>query len=332
MEPDVLIGLRYARSPTSPMRTSGSTVNGISPTELDSASPSMAERRPRSRGRRRSFSMSSFHRLSPPRHSDGTAATSPSPRSAASALFPVQLRHLGAKAFRPAIAARVPSLIGLALALSFVSPAFAAKAAPPTPKDSAPVLMSRTGGGGSWENLAELQRAAQKGNPKAEAQLGEMLLRGDGIAKDETRAVALLEKAARAGHSGAAFRIGMLLANGEHGVVKDPTRALAYFRAGAAGGEAEAFFNIGAAYASARGVKRDYAEALGWLIVARQHGANASTEQALRAQIKSQTAWIATGERRAKEIEGEFAGKKVVDFLPSPAPLDEPVSLKPTFR
>lgn len=194
------------------------------------------------------------------------------------------------------------------------------------------MLMSRTGGGDSWADLAELQQAAQKGNPKAEAQLGEMLLRGDGIAKDEPRAIALLEKAARVGHSGAAFRIGMLLANGEHGVVKDPTRALAYFRAGAAGGEAEAFFNIGAAYASARGVKRDYAEALGWLIVARQHGADASAEQALRAQIKSQTTWVTTGERRAKEIEREFAGKKVVDFLPPPAPLDEPISLKPAFR
>lgn len=223
-------------------------------------------------------------------------------------------------------------LVGLALTLSALPPAFAAKAAPQTPKDSAPVLMSRTGGGGSWADLAELQQAAQKGNPKAEAQLGEMLLRGEGITKDETRAVALLEKAARSGHSGAAFRIGMLLANGEYGVIKDPTRALAYFRAGAAGGEAEAFFNIGAAYASARGVKRDYAEALGWLIVARQHGAAAGAEQSLRAQIKSQPAWIATGERRAKEIEREFAGMKVADLLPPPAPLDEPISLKPTFR
>ena len=158
-------------------------------------------------------------------------------------------------------------------------------------KDSAPVLMSRTGGGDSWADLAELQQAAKKGNPKAETQLGEMLLRGDGIAKDEARGIALLEKAARAGQSAAAFRIGMLLMNGESGVAKDPARALAYFRAAAAGGEAEAFFNIGAAYASARGVKRDYAEALGWLILARQHGADCaerSSPCALR--IKSQPA------------------------------------------
>lgn len=188
-------------------------------------------------------------------------------------------------------------------------------------KNSAPVLMSRTGGGG-WADMKELQQAAAKGNPKAQAQLGEMLLRGEAIAKDEKRAVEMLEAAARAGNSAAAFRIGMLLMNGESGAAKDPERALAYFRAAAAAGEKEAFFNIGAAYGSARGVKRDYGEALGWLIVARQRGADPNAEASLRAQIKSQPTWIAKGERRAKEIEQEFAGKKVADLLPPAAPLD----------
>jgi TPR repeat protein len=189
--------------------------------------------------------------------------------------------------------------------------------------------MSKTGGGDGWADLKELQQAAQKGNHKAETQLGEMMLRGDGIAKDEAGGVALLEKAARAGQSSAAFRIGMLLANGDAGVTKDPVRALAYFRAAAAGAEAEAFFNIGAAYASARGVKRDYAEALGWLIVARQHGANPSAEQSLRTQIKGQPQWIARGEQRAREIEKEFSGKKVTDFLPPAGPLNQSVAAIP---
>lgn len=213
----------------------------------------------------------------------------------------------------------------VAATLGCLPPAlFAAKGKETKEKDSAPVLMSRTGGAGgdSWADLKELQQAAAKGNPKAEAQLGEMLLRGDGIARDEARGVALLEKSARAGNSTAAFRIGMLLAHGERGVTKDPDRALAYFRAGAAGGEKEAFFNIGAAYTNGLGVKRDYGEALGWLIVARQKGADPQTEQALRTQLKaSYPPWITKGERRAKEIEQEFAGKKVTDYLPPPAPL-----------
>ena len=211
-------------------------------------------------------------------------------------------------------AARVA--LGLLLALLGADLAIGAQ-------DSAPVLLSRTGGeGGTWADLKELQAAAAKGNPMAETQLGEMLLRGDGVPPDETRAVALLEKAARAGQSAAAFRIGMLLAQGEHGVARDSVRALAYFQASAAGGEAEAFFNLGAAHANGRGVKRDYAEALGWLIVARQRGADAGAEQSLRAQLKSRPTWIETGERRAKEIDAELKDKQVVDLLPLPAPLD----------
>jgi TPR repeat protein len=199
-------------------------------------------------------------------------------------------------------------------------------------QDSAPVIMSRNdGGGATWADLAELQAAAAKGNPKAEAHLGEMLLRGDGVPQDETRAVALLEKAARAGKSAAAFRIGMLLSHGESGVAQDHDRALAYFQAAAAGGEAEAFYNIGAAHANGRGVKRNYAEALGWLIVARQRGADPGAEQTLRGQLKSRPSWIETGERRAREIEAEFKDQQVVDRLPPTAPLDTKVDpLRPT--
>lgn len=266
--------------------------------------------------------MSTFFYLSP-------RSSSAAPLSPSSILEYLQ-DNRRALDFRPRARRQTGRLVlGLALAMSLMPSAIAAKA---PAKDSAPVLMSRTGGGDSWADVAELQQAAKKGNPKAEAQLGEMLLRGDGIPQDEARGVALLEKAARTGQSAAAFRIGMLLANGTNGVAKDPARSLQYFRAGAAGGEAEAFFNIGTAHANGRGVKRDYAEALGWLIVARQRGADASAEQSLRVQIKSQATWIATGERRAKEIESEFTGKKVTDFLPPPAPLTQAVAATPATR
>ena len=76
-------------------------------------------------------------------------------------------------------------------------------------------------------------------------------------------------------------------------------------------------------------MKRDYAEALGWLILAKQHGATAQAEQALRTQLKGNPQIIAAGERRAKEIPTELAGKKVVDFLPPPAPLNQAVAVLP---
>lgn len=189
--------------------------------------------------------------------------------------------------------------------------------------DSAPILMSRTGGGSTFADVNELKAAAEKGNPKAEAQFGEMLLRGDAtnaVVQDRAAGIAMLEKAARAGESSAAFRIGMLLDDGD-GVTQDRVRALAYFKAAAAGGANEAYHNIGAAYASARGVKRDYAEGLAWLILAKKRGAQSDAEQALRDRMQKlgRPEMLAAAEKRAGEIERELARQKPVDLLPPPA-------------
>lgn len=187
------------------------------------------------------------------------------------------------------------------------------------PQDSGPILMSRNGGGKTWANVNELRAAAEKGDPKAEAQFGEILLRGEeGVTQDRPRAIAMLEKAAHAGESSAAFRLGMLYDDGT-GVSQDRPRAMAYFRAAAAGGAMEALHNIGAAYASARGVRRDYAEGLAWLMLAKKRGSESPAEQALRAQIQRQpraAELVATAERRMAEIERELAGKQVTDLLP----------------
>jgi uncharacterized protein len=189
-------------------------------------------------------------------------------------------------------------------------------------QDSAPQVISKKGGGVAWKNVAELKAAASAGNSQAQAQLGEQLLRGEGMPRDVPQALELLEKAARAGIPSAAFRVGMLLDDGD-GVAQDRVRALSYFRAAAAGDFAEAYHNIGAAYAGAHGVKRDYAEALGWLVLAKKHGVGADSEQAVRARIQrlNHPEWIAAGEKRATEIVRELAEKPVANFLPPPAPL-----------
>lgn len=188
-------------------------------------------------------------------------------------------------------------------------------------QDSAPVILSRKSAVG-WSNVAELQATAQKGNPKACAQLGEMLLRGTNVPQDGPRALVLLEQAARAGEASAAFRIGMLLEDGDC-VARDEARALAYLRAAAAGGWAAAFGNVGIAYSTARGVKRDYAEALAWLLLAKKHGVAGPTVEELQAHIKSlgHPEWLAAGERRAPEIERELTHGGVAALLPPPVVL-----------
>ncbi len=190
-------------------------------------------------------------------------------------------------------------------------------------QDSAPVLMSRTSGNPAWSNLAELKAAADKGNPKACAELGEKLLNGDGVPPDGPRALTLLEQAARAGQARAAFRLGMLFDAGEN-VERDRARAVAYFHAAAAGGVPEAFRNVGVAYSTGHGVKRDYAEAYGWLLLAKKHGTAGTVADDLRAHILSlnHPEWIAAGEQRAPAIERELAQATVASLLPAPGPLE----------
>lgn len=173
-----------------------------------------------------------------------------------------------------------------------------------------------------WTNLAELEAFAARGHLQACAQLGEQLLRGDGVAQNIPRALPLLEQAARGGVGSAMFRLGMVYEEGQ-GVTRDRLRALEYFRAAAAAGEPEGFFNVGAAYVGAHGVKRDYAEGLAWIILAAQRGAGGNTEQTVRDRILKlrRPEWIYAAETRAPAIEGELAAKKAADFLPASAAL-----------
>lgn len=194
------------------------------------------------------------------------------------------------------------------------------------PDEEAPQLLSRTGGKGAlagWASVAELRKAAAKGDPKACAQLGEMYIAGNGgVARDVARALPLLERAARSGIASAAFRLGMLLDNGD-GVAADHPRARAYFRAAAAGGVPLAYYNIAADYASGHGVRRDYVEALAWMILAKQHGAPSDTEARLRSFLVESHArnWIDRAEARAPVIARELEAAPPVAQLPPEAPL-----------
>ena len=54
----------------------------------------------------------------------------------------------------------------------FIAPFFVARPAS-AQADSAPKLLSTTGGGSTWSDVGELQKAAASGNPKARAALGD---------------------------------------------------------------------------------------------------------------------------------------------------------------
>ena len=187
-----------------------------------------------------------------------------------------------------------------AVAVSLLSTALVAASG-----DSAPKLLSTTGGNGSvrWSNMAELKKAAAAHDPKACAQYGDALLRGDGVTKDIAQAMMFLREAAAAGEANASFRLGKIYDDGEL-APKDYPKAFAYYSDAAKAGVSEAQYNLGVMYAGAHGVKRDYVEGLAWLIVATKNGAPADGEKQVRERLTktNHQQQIIDAEQRAAEI------------------------------
>lgn len=171
--------------------------------------------------------------------------------------------------------------------------------------DSKPVLISTARGqSGGWASLAELRKAAEQHNPKACAEYGAALLRGeDGAKQDVALAMMFLHEAATAGEPNAQFRLGKIYDDGEF-APQDYAKAFEYYSAAAKVGVPEAQYNLGVMYSSARGTKRDFVEGLAWLIVATKNGAGGDGEQKTREHLTQtkQQKQIAAAEQRAAAI------------------------------
>jgi cell division septation protein DedD len=89
-------------------------------------------------------------------------------------------------------------------------------------------------------------RAAEQGNPVAQDNLGQLYYLGEGVPKDVDAAAHWIKAAAFAGDPSAQLRLGTLYAHGI-GVERDPARALLWWRKSAAQGHAAAQARIAAA-------------------------------------------------------------------------------------
>jgi TPR repeat protein len=155
--------------------------------------------------------------------------------------------------------------------------------------------------------VRELKPLADGGHLKAQAQLGFMLLNGQGIEKNEAEGIRLLTAAADKNEPFAQFGLGGAYFQGKGvpsnrdqglilflraadqnqpnalnnlgqiyfqgiGVPKDETKALAYLRRAADLGISASWETIGIAYWHGRGVSPDRSQAVPWLKKAAEHG------------------------------------------------------------
>lgn len=120
--------------------------------------------------------------------------------------------------------------------------------------------------------IRELLPAAQSGDAEAQAYVGQMLLDGFGVAKDEARAAEWITKAAEQGHAHAQDILGSMYLVGR-GVPRDEAQAVEWVRRAAEQGHPTAQFHYAAALARGLGgLTRDDQAAFTWFTKAAQQG------------------------------------------------------------
>ena len=119
--------------------------------------------------------------------------------------------------------------------------------------------------------MALIQEAAAAGLAEAQAVLGQMLLDGTEVPKDERAAFGWFMRAAAQEHLVGLNMVGRCYELG-WGVTPDPARAADCYRVAAERGSVEAMYNYATQLALGRGVAEDRAAALVWLRKAAAQG------------------------------------------------------------
>ena len=126
-------------------------------------------------------------------------------------------------------------------------------------------------GGFPAEAAAAFRIAAERGHPIAQNNLGEMLMEGRGIARDDAQAVEWYRRAAEQGNAFGQFNLGLMLMEGR-GIARDDAQAVQWFRRAAEQGYAFGQANLGFMLMEGRGIARDDAQAVQWFRRAAEQG------------------------------------------------------------
>jgi uncharacterized protein len=120
-------------------------------------------------------------------------------------------------------------------------------------------------------DFEETSSRARKGDVTAQANLGVMYFKGDGVTQNYTEAAVWLRKAAEQGDVQSQYNLGILYDTGK-GLPQNSGEALKWYRKAAENGYPQAAVNIGTMYLRGKGVARNTAEAIQWFRQAGDHG------------------------------------------------------------
>jgi TPR repeat protein len=120
-------------------------------------------------------------------------------------------------------------------------------------------------------DMLALQKQAQAGDAKSQAELGRLYAKGEGVTNSYAEAAKWFRLAADQTNSDALLGLGELYEAGQ-GVPKDLDQAVKLYRQAAEVGNADGEYTLAFMYESGRGVRQSHAEAAKWFQRAAEQG------------------------------------------------------------
>jgi len=134
-------------------------------------------------------------------------------------------------------------------------------------------------------NYEKARRGAERGDAKAQFNLGLIFQRGLGVDRNDRAAFELFFEAAQQGYARAQHQLALAYANGQ-GIPQNYAEAVKWFRLAAEQGYGEAQYQLGLAYANGQGIPINFSDAEKWFRLAAEQG-NASGQFQLGAMYKN---------------------------------------------
>jgi TPR repeat protein len=141
--------------------------------------------------------------------------------------------------------------------------------------------------------------AAAKNNPEGEFGLAQLYDAGQGgVPRDLAQALKLYQQAADQGLAGAQYTLGFMYESG-HGVTKNQAEATKWYTKAAEQGDPLAQFDLAQRYELGVGVKMDHVEALKWYLLAARQGQADSVKRGENLKHFLSSSDITEAQRRA---------------------------------
>ncbi len=154
-------------------------------------------------------------------------------------------------------------------------------------------------------SLTELTEAAENGDSKAQFDLGNRYLYGDGVVADSFAAARWFQSAAEQGNNNAQYNLGVMYMQGT-GVMADNQTAVEWFNKAADLGDPPAQFTLATMYANGSILPRDPVLAHKWFTLAASAGHRAAEVNVILFQEMMSNEQIVEAQRLATQWADDF--------------------------